>query len=185
MVMDTTDKHEETKARFEATWRAGQRGFLAHAGRKTRNSAEAEDVLGDVVLRALGNLGALANVQNLSAWIYAAIRNRVIDLWRHEKVREGSGEIDLAAELLDEIVAGTGLDPQDQFVRDELNDALAEAIACLPPEQREVIEAQVFDGISFRELSERSGISIDTLAGRKRYAIKALQQTLRDWIENN
>lgn len=183
--MDKTFEHAETQARFEATWRSGRDSFLAQAGRGTRNQAEAEDVLGDVVLRALGNLSALANVQNLRAWIYAAIRNRIIDLWRHQNVRQASGETDLAEELFAEIVAGSGLDPQDQFVRDELNDALVEAISYLPPEQREVIEAQVFEGISFRELSERSGISIDTLAGRKRYAIKALQHTLRDWIEDN
>lgn len=184
MVMDETVEHAETRARFEATWKKGKRGFLAHASRNTRNQAEAEDVVGDVVLRALSNIGALANVQNISAWIYAAIKNRVIDLWRQDKTRKAAGESDVAEELIGEIVAGTGFDPQDQFVRDELNDALAEAIAALPPEQRQVIEAQVFDGISFRELSEQTGIPIDTLAGRKRYAIKALQAILRDWIED-
>ena len=61
--------------------------------------------------------------------------------------------------------------------------ALATAIEALPEEQRMVIEAQVLDGLTFREIAESSGISADTLAARKRYAIKRLAEALKEWIE--
>jgi RNA polymerase sigma factor (sigma-70 family) len=175
---------DEIRQRLETTWRAKRRGLVAHARSRTGDADEAEDLVQDVLLRALGNLPALVNVQNLGAWLYAAVRNRAVDRWRHEAARRRAGETDPGEELLEEIVAGAGLDPHDSLVREELNDALAEAIGLLPPEQRRVIEAQVFEGLSYRELAARSGESADTLAARKRYAVKALQRTLREWIED-
>jgi DNA-directed RNA polymerase specialized sigma24 family protein len=66
---------------------------------------------------------------------------------------------------------------------EEIEAALAE----LPREQREVFIAQELDGVSFRELAERSGVSINTLLSRKRYATRYLRQRLRaaweDWLD--
>ncbi|MDA8425844.1 MAG: sigma factor-like helix-turn-helix DNA-binding protein, partial [Treponema sp.] len=92
---------------------------------------------------------------------------------------------DLAEETIDEIVQAVGLDPADAAARAELSDALAEAIADLPPEQSAVIEAQALEGLGFRELAERTGTSIDTLMARKRYAIAKLARALKDWIDED
>ncbi len=89
----------------------------------------------------------------------------------------------MAEETLREIICGVGLDPQDGFVRDSLMDALDDALRALPAAQRQVVEAQVFGGLTFRELAEATGESIDTLAARKRYALRSLSRALRHWIE--
>jgi len=148
------------------------------------NGEDAEDILQDVFLGAMASLDALASVENIPAWIFSSVRNRVIDLWRKRKTRRQAGETEVSEETIGEILDATGLDPLDAVVRDEIADALADAIEALPPEQREVIEAQVLNGIGFRELSESTGISINTLTARKRYAVRRLAFALRDWIEH-
>jgi DNA-directed RNA polymerase specialized sigma24 family protein len=62
-------------------------------------------------------------------------------------------------------------------------DALNDALRALPAAQRRVIEAQVFGGLTFREIAEATGESIDTLTARKRYALRNLSRALRHWIE--
>jgi DNA-directed RNA polymerase specialized sigma24 family protein len=89
----------------------------------------------------------------------------------------------VAEDTLREIIAGTGLNPLDGFVRDCLVDALNDALHVLPASQRRVVEAQVFGGLTFREIAEATGESIDTLTARKRYALRSLSRALRHWIE--
>ena len=125
----------------------------------------------------------IAEIRNLSAWMNSLFRRRMIDDWRRTKVRKAAGETDVAEETLHQIIVATGLNPLDGFVRESLLEALNDAIKTLPAEQRKVIEAQVFGGISFREMAERSGESIDTLKARKRYAVKRLSRVLIHWID--
>ena len=98
-------------------------------------------------------------------------------------MRAASGETDVAEETLREIISGVGLDPQDGFIRESLVDALNDALRVLPPAQRRVVEAQVFGGMSFRQIAEATGESIDTLTARKRYALRNLSRALRHWID--
>jgi RNA polymerase sigma factor (sigma-70 family) len=125
----------------------------------------------------------VAGIRNLPAWINSLFTRRMIDAWRHDRVRAASGEVDVAEETLCEIIAGVGLDPLDDFVRESLVDALNDALRALPPAQRRVLEALVFGGLSFREMAEATGESIDTLTARKRYALRNLARALRHWIE--
>lgn len=174
---------------IEAAYRAQRQGLLRWIERATHGLADAEDILHDVFSAALASpllgAGALEIVENLPAWLFAAVRNRVFDLWRRRDARRRAGESEIAHEAIAEIVAATGLNPADAAVRNELADALAQAIALLPPEQRLVIEAQALDGVGFRELSERTGVPIDTLTARKRYAVAKIAKALKGWIEED
>jgi len=143
---------------------------------------ETEDLIHDVYTETWGRLDRLANIINLPAWLNSLVTRRLIDAWRHEKVRESAGETDVAEETLREVIAGVGLDPLDAYVRRCMVDALNEAMKSLPAPQRKVVEAQVFGGKTFAELSEATGESIDTLKARKRYAVKTLSRALRNWI---
>jgi RNA polymerase sigma factor (sigma-70 family) len=172
---------------IEAAYRAQRQGLLRWIERATHGLADAEDILHDAFANALASPLSSARrplevVENLPAWLFAAVRNRVYDLWRRREVRLRAGESEVAEEAIAEIVAATGLDPADMAARDELSDALAQAIALLPPEQRFVIEAQALDGVGFRELSERTGVPIDTLTARKRYAVAKLAKALKGWV---
>jgi RNA polymerase sigma factor (sigma-70 family) len=169
----------------ETVYREERRGLLARAARSARSVQDAEDALQEAFAGALANLDSLALVENLPGWIFASLRNRLADLWRRSTRRRLAGETAVAAEALAEIAAATGLSPEDGAELAELSEALAEAIGALPPEQRFVIEGQALEGLGFRELSEQSGVPINTLMARKRYAIAKLARALQGWAETD
>jgi RNA polymerase sigma factor (sigma-70 family) len=157
--------------------------FLARLRAAGRSLEEAEDLVHEVYAETMERLSLAATIRNLPAWINSLFTRRLIDDWRHRRVRAAAGETDVSEEVLAEIIAGAGLDPLDSFVRDCLVDALNDALRALPAAQRQVVEAQVFGGKTFREIALATGESIDTLTARKRYALRNLSQALRHWIE--
>ena len=62
--------------------------------------------------------------------------------------------------------------------------ALDVAIEALPGPQRDVIRAQALGGMGFKELAEATGVSIDTLMARKRYAVRKLAAALEYWMND-
>ncbi len=174
----------QARRRLEQTYTEERSRFVARVRRAGRTLEEAEDLVHDVYAETVARISVIPSVRNLSAWLSSLLKRRLIDLWRHERVREASGEVDIGEETLREIISGAGLNPMDGFVRENLMDALNTALRALPAEQRAVVEAQVFGGLTFREIAEESGESIDTLTARKRYAMKKLSRALRHWIDD-
>jgi RNA polymerase sigma factor (sigma-70 family) len=174
----------ETQKRLDAAYRAKRKEYVGWVTREIRNVADAEDVVQSAFASALNRLDALSTVENLGAWLFASIKNRVVDAWRAKARRWESGERDVSAETLAEIAQATGLDPADALESEALLDALQAAIEALPAEQASVLRAQALEGESFASISRRTGISEDTLASRKRYAIAAIAKALRAWIED-
>jgi RNA polymerase sigma factor (sigma-70 family) len=175
--------NKDKRSDLESAYRENRHGFLAWAAKATRSLVDAEDLVQDVFTAGLANAESLAGVDDLAAWLFTSLRNRVRDLWRHGETRRKAGEIAVSDAVITEIVASAGMDPAELAASSELMETLYEAIDELPDEQRTVIEAQVFDGLTFKELAQSSGISPDTLAARKRYALKRLAAALREWIE--
>jgi RNA polymerase sigma factor (sigma-70 family) len=173
----------ESLERIEEAYREEKPRFIARLRKAGRSLQEAEDLVQDAYAELLERASLVPDIRNLPAWINALLGRRLVDAWRHEQVRRSAGDTSVAQETLEEIVSGTGLDPQDSFAVESVLDALNDAIAALPAEQRRVIEAQVFGGQSFREIALRTGESIDTLIARKRYALAKLSRALRHWIE--
>ena len=169
--------------RIEEAYTSEKPRFVARLLAAGRTLEEAEDLIHDVYAETLENLHLVTNIINLPAWINTLFTRRVIDSWRRERTRDRLGEVDVAEEILQEIIADVGLDPQDAYIRESLADSINDAIRGLPTEQRQVIEAQVFGDMSFREIASATGVSIDTLTARKRYAIRNLSRALRQWIE--
>jgi len=173
-----------TRQTIERTFRERRRGFLAWALKHAPDPSTAEDILQDAFIRAVSNADALSPVEDLAAWIFTAMRNRLTDLFRSEGARRRAGQTSVAEELLAEVAADAGFDPQETALREELLSALEVAISALPAPQRDVIEAQALGETSFRELSDRTGVPIDTLMARKRYAVKKLAAALKYWMKD-
>jgi len=172
-----------TRESIERTYRERGRGFLAWARRHAPDPETAEDVLQDAFIRALANTDALSPVADIAAWIFSTMRNRLIDLWRGEGTRRKAGATELPEGILENVAAEAGLDPRDQLQRSEMLTALEVAIEALPAPQREVIRAQALGGVGFKELAEKTGVPIDTLMARKRYAIRKLAAALEYWMD--
>lgn len=129
---------------------------------------DAEDIVQDVFSVFLeGNLAE--TVEDLSAWLFRAARNRIIDLYRKRSSSADTGQLSGTEEFETE---------QEYSTRfwEELETALSE----LPEEQRAVFEQNELEGKSFREISEETGENINTLLSRKRYAVLYLRERLRE-----
>lgn len=174
---------DQDRRRLEGAYRNEKPRLVARLLSAGRSLEDAEDLVQDVYAEIMERLPLVAGIRNLPAWINSLYTKRLIDAWRHEKVRRRSGETDVTEETLREIIAATGFDPLDDFVRASLMDALNDALRALPAAQRRVVESQVFGGMTFREIAEATGESIDTLTARKRYALRNLARMLKRWIE--
>jgi RNA polymerase sigma factor (sigma-70 family) len=176
-------ENSDTQQRLAEAYKSEKPRLLARLRAAGRSLEEAEDLVHDVYAETLERLPLVAGIRNLPAWINSLFARRLIDAWRHERVRAACGEIDVAEDTLREIIKGAGLDPLEAYVRECLIDALNDALRALPAAQRQVVEAQVFGGLTFREIAEATGESIDTLTARKRYALRNLSRGLRHWID--
>jgi RNA polymerase sigma factor (sigma-70 family) len=183
MITDRSRKDGESYTRLEQAYTREKPRLMARLRAAGRTLEEAEDLVHDVYAEVMERLPLVSEIRNLPAWINSLVTRRLIDSWRHERVRIAAGETDVTEETLREIIAGVGLDPLDGFIRTGLMDALNDALRALPAPQRRVVEAQVFGGLTFREISEATGESIDTLTARKRYALRNLARALKHWIE--
>jgi len=152
--------------------------------RRVADQAEAEDILQEVFYELVEAYRMMKPVEQVTAWLYRVARNRIIDLFRR-KSREGvradsaglseNGKVLLWEELLPSPDAG----PEAAYARSLLLEQLDDALDELPEEQREVFIAHEFMGYSFKEISEQSGVSVNTLLSRKHYAVLHLRDRLR------
>ena len=175
---------------LSATVRRERGRLLAYIRRWIADTAEAEDILQEALFELVLAYRMLQPVEQAGAWLARVARNRIIDRFRRGgrlRPHEARADEDDAAggglaELLPAADGGPEAAAKRQVLRAESEAALAE----LPAEQREVFVAQELDGVSFRELAQRTGVSINTLLSRKRYAVRFLRTRLQaawdEWL---
>lgn len=149
--------------------------------RHAPDPSDAEDILQDVFYRLVEANRLLMPIEHVTGWLYRVARNRITDLFR-KKEPESFSDLEVDDEdglQFEDLLPSPDAGPEAAYVRGLLLDELMSALAELPKEQREVFIAQEFEGRSFKELSEKSGISINTLIGRKRYAVLHLRKRLQ------
>jgi RNA polymerase sigma factor (sigma-70 family) len=160
--------------------------LLAFIRRRVRDAAEAEDVLQEALYELVNAYRLLQPVEQAGAWLMRVARNRIIDRFRRRRpqpLTEVALEGEEEAAALERLLPAMEDGPDAQLIRELLLDELERALAELPAEQREVFVAQELEGASFRELSARWGVGINTLLSRKRYAVLRLRQRLREAYE--
>jgi len=151
--------------------------------RRVPDPGDAEDILQDVFYELVESFRMARPVEQLGAWLFQVARNRIIDRFRRksaEPVRiaaggDGEDEVAALAEMLPSPRAG----PEAQYARRLLAEELDAALEELPAGQRDVFVAHELEGKSFRELAEQTGLNINTLLSRKRYAVRQLRDRLR------
>jgi RNA polymerase sigma factor (sigma-70 family) len=153
-----------------------QRGrLLSFIQKMIRNQSEAEDVVQDVFEEFVQKYEFENAIENIGAWLVRVARNKVIDRFRRKKTQD---EYRLFAQNENEF--STKEDPEDIATREDLRFELAEAIENLPPDQRDVFIQNELEGRSFEEISQATGVSVNTLLSRKRYAVLALREYLKE-----
>lgn len=169
-----------------------ERGKLLNFIRGRVGSAEeAEDILQDVFYQFVAGFEAIESLDRITSWLYSVARNKIIDRYRRDAGRprtttfDGDISRDEDAPLtLQEILPDLDNTPEGTLLRDAIWDEITLALDDLPAEQREIFIQNEMEEQSFREISERTGVSINTLLSRKRYAILALRKRLQRFYDD-
>jgi RNA polymerase sigma factor (sigma-70 family) len=151
--------------------------------RRVPDRGDAEDILQDVFYELVESYRLMKPVGEVTAWLFRVARNRIVDRFRKKKPEPFSA-LSRAAEDGDELelenlLPSADAGPEAAYARNLLLDALYEALDELPAEQREVFIAHEWMGVSFKDLEQETGVSVNTLLSRKRYAVLHLRQRLR------
>jgi len=151
--------------------------------RRVPNDADAEDLLQDVFFELVEAHRLLTPIDFVTGWLFRVARNRITDLFRKKRPEAFSDVMEEGedGDLLDmeDLLPSPDAGPEAQYNRTVLLDELQRALAELPAEQRDVFVAHEVEGRSFKELSAESGVSVNTLLSRKRYAVLHLRKRLQ------
>jgi RNA polymerase sigma factor (sigma-70 family) len=151
--------------------------------RRVADPRDAEDILQDVFYALVEANRLLMPIDHVTGWLFRVARNRITDLFRKKKPESFSdaavtGEDDERLRLED-LLPSPDAGPEAVYARNVLLDALELAVDELPEEQREVFVAHELEGRSFKEMAAETGVSVNTLLSRKRYAVLRLRERLR------
>jgi len=151
--------------------------------RRVPDPRDAEDVLQDVFYKLVEANRLLMPIEHVTGWLFRVARNRITDLFR-KKTPEPFSDTAIAGdegELLqiEDLLPSPDAGPEALCLRRVLLDELELALDELPDEQREVFVAHELEGRSFKELAQETGVSMNTLLSRKRYAVLHLREQLQ------
>ncbi|MQR02515.1 RNA polymerase sigma factor [Glaciimonas soli] len=152
--------------------------------RRVRDPTEADDILQDVFQEFVQAYRLPAPIEQASAWLFRVARNRIIDRFRKKKeqqISETDDDVDDAESeyRLDLVLPTLDAGPEAVYARSVLLEELQLAIAELPENQRDVFIGHELDGLSFKEMAAQSGVAVNTLLARKRYAVLFLRSRLQ------
>jgi RNA polymerase sigma factor (sigma-70 family) len=145
---------------------------------------DVEDILQNVFYN-LAKIDLIENpIEHISSWLYSVAQNQITDFYRKKKEERippspnEEAEDGFVQNML-ELLSDPADNPEIQYIQSMLWIELEIALSDLPAEQRTVFELTELDGFSFKEISESTGIPINTLLSRKRYAILYLRKKLQ------
>lgn len=141
--------------------------------RRVGARTDAEDILQDVLFAFVEAFRLPSSIEHASAWLFRVARNRIIDAFRKKREQQLEEGVQLEVTL-----PATDAGPDAAYTRSALLSTLQEALDDLPDTQREVFIAHELEGRSFKDLSAQTGVGLNTLLSRKRYAIAYLRLRL-------
>jgi RNA polymerase sigma factor (sigma-70 family) len=149
--------------------------------RRVPDPADAEDIVQEVFYELVEANRLLMPIEHVTGWLFRVARNRITDLFRKKKPEslsdaavEGEG-----GEVLEDLLPSPDAGPEALYFRNVLLDELELALDELPEEQREVFVGHELEGRSFKEMAAETGVGVNTLLSRKRYAVLHLRERLQ------
>jgi RNA polymerase sigma factor (sigma-70 family) len=158
--------------------------------RRVPDPRDAEDILQDVFYKLVEANRLLMPIEHVTGWLFRVARNRITDLFRKKKPESFSditgannddddGELLLLQMQLEDMLPSPDAGPEALYARNLLLEELELALDELPDEQREVFVAHELEGRTFKEMAAETGVSVNTLLSRKRYAVLHLRERLQ------
>jgi len=184
VAVDGAGGRAEQNRRIAGIIQREGRSLLRFIRKRVRDQADAEDILQDVFYELTEAYRLMKPVEQAGAWLYRVARNRIIDRFRKKKpeafadVTEGAGGDESLR--FEDLLPSPDAGPDGVYARELLLEQLQAALDELPEEQREVFVAHEMEGRSFKTLAEETGVSVNTLLSRKRYAVLHLRRRLAE-----
>ena len=155
--------------------------------RRVPDPRDVEDILQDVFYELVEANRLLMPIEHVTGWLFRVARNRITDLFR-KKRPESFSDTAVADEdddllLLEELLPSPDAGPEALYARKVLLDELERAVGELPEEQRVAFVAHELEGRSFKQMAAETGLSVNTLLSRKRYAVLHLRERLQGIYE--
>jgi RNA polymerase sigma factor (sigma-70 family) len=180
LAIDMTLEQDRQISEAVEQQRSRLRGFI---GRRVADPSDVEDILQEVFFELVEAYRFMKPVKTAGAWLFRVARNRIIDRFRKKKP-EPIGDLSVISEegetlSLEEFLPSMDAGPDAAYTRSVLIEELEAALEELPEEQRKVFIEHEIEGRSFKELAAETGVSINTLLSRKRYAVLHLRQRLQ------
>jgi RNA polymerase sigma factor (sigma-70 family) len=161
--------------RISDIFRREQGRLRSFVRKRVADEGDVEDILQDVFYELVEAYRLMKPVEQAGAWLYRVARNRIIDLFRKRR------PVQLPEEFtIEDMLPSADAGQEAAYARSLLWDELEEALEELPEEQRDVFIAHEIEGRSFKELAEETGVSVNTLLSRKRYAVLHLRERLKE-----
>lgn len=152
--------------------------------RRVSDPSDAEDILQEVFYELVEANRLLMPIDHVTGWLFRVARNRITDLFRRKKPVAFSnavfdGEEESEIPRLEDLLPSLDAGPDALYVRNVLLGELEDALDELPEQQRYAFVKHELEGRSFKQMSAESGVSINTLLSRKRYALLHLRERLQ------
>lgn len=173
-----------TSSKKFGAWLTEQRQKLLGFIRKRVPAEEdAEDLVQDVMIQFLQAMDLQERIEQVSGWMYKVARNKIINWYRKKRPENFSNhfiveELEDGPLYLEELLQDTNALPDEIYSQSLIWPALEAALEELPPEQRQVFLLHEIEGMSFTEIADLTGVGVNTLLSRKRYAILHLRDRL-------
>lgn len=179
VVPATQDLKNQT---LKLAFQGEKQRLLAFIRKRVPEKTDAEDILQDVFYQLAETFNVLEPIEQISAWLFRVARNKIIDRYRKKKPESLEQYLNTGEEEESWNLSKLLFDPQDgpenTYTRTRVWDTLAEALDELPAEQREVFVWHELEGKSFKDIAEATGVTVNTLLSRKRYAVLHLRKRL-------
>ncbi len=183
-VLTTDGVTTDQNRRISETIAREQSRLRQFISKRVADDSDAEDIFQEVFYELVDAYRLMKPVEQVGAWLFRVARNRIIDLFRSKRPAVlGNDSVlpteDGEAHQWEDLLPSPDEGPESAYARAVLLEELDAALEELPEEQRDVFVAHEIDGRSFKELSEATGIRVNTLLSRKRYAVLLLRRRLQ------
>jgi RNA polymerase sigma factor (sigma-70 family) len=174
----------EQDGRISAAVEQEQARLRAFIRRRVPDQGDAEDILQDVFYELVQAYRLLQPIEQVGAWLFRVARNRITDRFR-KRQSVSSSDLQAISEdgetlWLEDFLPSPDAGPEAAYARSLLFDELEDALDELPNEQRQVFVAHEIEGLTFKQIAAETGVGVNTLLSRKRYAVLYLRQRLEE-----
>jgi RNA polymerase sigma factor (sigma-70 family) len=179
----TAEQHSNTK--IIETFGKESKRLLNFIRQRVPTQEDAEDILQDVMYEFVNTFRVMKPVEQVASWMFTVARNRITDFYRKKRPEliedQIYGSHDEGEPLtLADMLPARDRSPESGMMNDLITQTIADSLQKLPAEQRDVFMMHEIEDKSFQEISDITGVNINTLLSRKRYAVMFLRSELQE-----